>query len=1071
MRLKLLLSFTLISGLIFIHAQEVELLMNIGDEEDFSDTYSYVPSSRPRQLKAIGDLLFFTAEDGHKPSSIRVGRELWVTDGTIEGTHLVKEIIPSTSTSIYSEPSEFIEYNGTLMFAAGDISNYNSREFRELYISDGTAEGTHMLTKFNTDSSRQSSPHSLVDYGDRVLLVATDDFWEYLFVTDGTAEGTQRLDILPDTVRLSVQRDQGTLLFSDSLIFFNAHNYSNGTEPWVSDGTPEGTRLLKDLYTDLDIADNPGSSEPKYYTKMGQYVYFSARANNDGFELWRTDGTTEGTQLVKNINESARHGSGPHSFNVINDKLYFVAIGSEEGTLWKSDGTEAGTVLLEGIFPQSLNSQGMKAIGDSLYFGMRDDDGRINLWISDGTELGTRMINTDHLAVDYSLSPEYFEEWKGEVYFAANDSMKGKEIFKTDGTEEGTMLAVDVMHDISSNPRQFYSYGDQVMFTTTNSNNSWKVWLTDGTREGTDSISNLIPGINIGKVSIGDYYYFEAKESINGPAGLWKTDGTPDGTMLLREFAQISMIRQHNEHIFIYAMDLEHGSQIWKSDGTTEGTTIAFNENPETEQFQVSDIASSGNRLFISAAIDSVGTELYVADRSLTHLDLVKDIAPGHSNSVPLILYDVGGLLFFAANDNVHGYEMWRSDGTEDGTYMLKDIYPGTGQGIGSAFLADVDCNLIFIGNTPDEGGAYWKTDGTREGTVKLENMVPDPNERPPGNPVRKQDHFYFSTRSFEHGLEIWKSDGTAEGTSVVLSGGVLPSKYNDLNAIFGIAGHRLVFSGYTQELGMEPYVTTIDTFKCADNPVLVTATTEISPASCAAASDGVAEIVLEGGTCGYSYSMDGKIYTFGSKKEEDVGIIRLPGLSTGETQVYIRDENECMATTTVTIAAREALAISETVSQPNEESSTGSISLDVSGGTAPYRYSWTNGDSTSTVTNLEPGDHTVNVTDTAGCMTELTFTIEEFTTGYRDAFAGKLNIYPNPVNDVLNIQLPPGTENGRVQIFDPYARMVHDVEVSAVPGEIFKIDLTDTRYPAGIYMVRFFTEEDPVQTSSFIKE
>src|SRR5262245_17615654 len=56
---------------------------------------------------------------------------------------------------------------------------------------------------------------------------------------------------------------------------------------------------------------------------------------------------------------------------------------------------------------------------------------------------------------------------------------------------------------------------------------------------------------------------------------------------------------------------------------------------------------------------------------------LVKDINPGPASSTPFLFANVNGVLFFAANDGVHGRELWKSDGTAAGTVLVKDIDPG----------------------------------------------------------------------------------------------------------------------------------------------------------------------------------------------------------------------------------------------------------------------------------------------------------------------------------------------------------------------------------------------------------
>src|SRR5262249_56871182 len=93
---------------------------------------------------------------------------------------------------------------------------------------------------------------------------------------------------------------------------------------------------------------------------------------------------------------------------------------------------------------------------------------------------------------------------------------------------------------------------------------------------------------------------------------------------------------------------------------------------------------------------------------------LVKDIRPGSSpygypyGSNPQHLTAVDGTLFFAANDGVHGTELWKSDGTESGTVLVKDIRPGN-YGSYPYSLTAVDGTLFFTANEAANVTELWQ--------------------------------------------------------------------------------------------------------------------------------------------------------------------------------------------------------------------------------------------------------------------------------------------------------------------------------------------------------------------------
>ena len=87
------------------------------------------------------------------------------------------------------------------------------------------------------------------------------------------------------------------------------------------------------------------------------------------------------------------------------------------------------------------------------------------------------------------------------------------------------------------------------------------------------------------------------------------------------------------------------------------------------------------------------------------------DINPGSNNSFPFEFTEVGGLTFFVATTD-KGQELWKTDGTQDGTSLVKDINPGS---IGSRpySLTNVGGTLYFVANDGSHGRELWKSDGT----------------------------------------------------------------------------------------------------------------------------------------------------------------------------------------------------------------------------------------------------------------------------------------------------------------------------------------------------------------------
>ena len=279
-------------------------------------------------FQTLNNRLYFSAFDGEN------GGELWVSDGTSEGTQLVKDINPGSNDSLLKNLTVF---DDLLYFSA--IGGENGRE---LWVSDGTSEGTQLVKDINPGSGNyiyasNSSPENLTVLNNRLYFSAFDgENGKELWVSDGTSEGTQLVkDINPssDYFGFGFYPDELTVL--DNRLYFTTSDGENGGELWVSDGTSEGTQLVKDINPGNNVYGNVNSSLPKNLTVFDDRLYFSADDGENGKELWVSDGTSEGTQLVKDLNPGGDSSFPNDSFfnvlTVFNDRLYLVADDGENG--------------------------------------------------------------------------------------------------------------------------------------------------------------------------------------------------------------------------------------------------------------------------------------------------------------------------------------------------------------------------------------------------------------------------------------------------------------------------------------------------------------------------------------------------------------------------------------------------------------------------------------------------------------------------------------------------------------------------------------------------------------------
>ncbi|HFQ94046.1 MAG TPA: hypothetical protein ENK32_08560, partial [Anaerolineae bacterium] len=191
-------------------------------------------------------------------------------------------------------------------------------------------------------------------------------------------------------------------------------------------------------YLVADINQTQLGADPYDYVRVGGQIFFSAADDDHGRELWVSDGTITGTQMVKDIKPGLDDGS-VSPLTALNGQLLFTANDGISGSeLWLSDGSEGGTILLKDINPGSSVSwiRYVTVFGNTAFFQADDGVNGAELWKTDGTITGTVMV-ADINPGSADSAPRNFVRMGGYVYFSANDGAHGAELWRTDGTAAG----------------------------------------------------------------------------------------------------------------------------------------------------------------------------------------------------------------------------------------------------------------------------------------------------------------------------------------------------------------------------------------------------------------------------------------------------------------------------------------------------------------------------------------------------------------------------------------------------------------------------------------------------------
>ena len=310
------------------------------------------------------------------------GEEPYLTDGTttIRMANIVPEITEAGPYCCFdflgSMPRDFI-HNGNLIYFSA-TSNDNGRELYRYNLAAFGNNGLFLIEDLKV-GVEGSNPEHITPISDGKLYFTADTGSETgreLYFSEGSSSNTDIIvDIWPGDGNSS---NPNNLISHGENIFFTANDGQNGVELWYSDSTVSGTQMIKNI--------NPnGSSNPRTFVLFNDVLYFTADDGQHGRELWKSDGSESGTFMIKDIHPGENSSFwwtpepayGQHII-IHNELIHFVAESPTHGTeIWYTDGTEQGTDILVDLIPgnESTDAWWLTSFGDKLYFTAIDEYG------------------------------------------------------------------------------------------------------------------------------------------------------------------------------------------------------------------------------------------------------------------------------------------------------------------------------------------------------------------------------------------------------------------------------------------------------------------------------------------------------------------------------------------------------------------------------------------------------------------------------------------------------------------------------------------------------------------------
>ncbi len=486
--------------------------------------------------------------------------------------------------------------------------------------------------------------------------------------------------------------------------------------------------IVPDKHSRVDLTNK----EWYRFTEHNEIGYVNCDDGVNGLELWVFDDENE-LKLLKDINPNGN--SDPLVLSEhLDSYLLFMATDDIGMGLWSTDGTESGTRLLKHLeiveygYGGKLHSykSPITRLQDKLYIKAKDEKGSFALWSTDGTPEGTKLaVDLDFLEINNVINLQSLND---KIIFASEEKSWNASLWASDGTTSGThkLLSDEIWGQLQEEPIYFNIYLSMIYFVINDSNN-YNLWISDGTIENTYPYNRDSDSLKLNRLKplgiLNNNLFFEASPIGERNYQLWLSDGTKEKTRFLKEItpggsSQLDKFYRNEpfiEKLFFMSDTYEDSVSLWCTDGTTKGTVRLT--PPELNNIQFYRCIIEGSTMYIAASTEEYGEELWFSDGTPEGTRMVKETIDGVEEGGLWFEGDMldGKILFAVENDGFAEHTLWATDGTEDGTYEFHRELDDLHSPIYTKRIGDY---LYFNEQSNNDNRRFWRTDFTDEGTA-----------------------------------------------------------------------------------------------------------------------------------------------------------------------------------------------------------------------------------------------------------------------------------------------------------------------------------------------------------------
>ena len=618
---------------------------------------------------------------------------------------------------------------------------------QELWSTDGTKAGTRRETNFAPSQPFEEWSIGATPFG--IMFVADDGQGARLFrlVSPGVVEPLQK------SCGSRCNRFGGGFETVGGKVVFTSSDPATGGEPWVSDGTLQGTKLIKDFC--------PGPCSGGYVMGASASSALINVSNGIQREIWSTDGTPQQARKLATVPANSRYVRWFRGLSTVaanpegSNELHLLRIGGAS-TQWRivkiprygfgqpvirpeavgntvtflnRDNQYQAVDLAGNVSSPSGPRRGCSgfdpsgeygwdqcrprlALGKMTYF-IADSATGTGLWRTDGTATGLSSVAQ---GIDYDWLFHGLQPWKAGLAWIGERSL-----WVSDGTTDGTRRLLDWRGDFEYVVGPYPGRSsDELLFAAQAPDGIKNFWRTDGTVAGTQQLTDYSVRRSFGRPVIAGgaaYVVVGPDYPYSGPSDLLRFAAGASGAEVLRSFHDIGPLmtagNPRDRVVFTARRGQSFDRTLWSIRGTEFRSLKNYKPTGFGSQYLDHDrMTEHDGKVFGVLSVGNSGRELWVTDGTAAGTRGL-DLEPGGASALPEDLRSTSRGLVFSAYNVTRGRELWSSDGTAAGTRRVADLNPG----VPSAWptpVAELAGRVYFGATSPDRAAQLWMwTKGT----------------------------------------------------------------------------------------------------------------------------------------------------------------------------------------------------------------------------------------------------------------------------------------------------------------------------------------------------------------------